>query len=164
MFESMRRGNVESGGHLVESWVRRCATPVGYLFGLSCLGMTPSLFENWFRYRLRFCKMLNFRWFFSFGLPIGCQKVLMHPNLHGKKYWLVLKKGPFKKKWFRHRSQICVYSGLVIGWWSSKLGAAQFKFEPPPPLLRRYFGAFQKPGVFDVKILGFLKKTKISRV
>ena len=24
--------------------------------------------------------------FFPFGLPIGCQKVLTHPNLHGKKY------------------------------------------------------------------------------
>ena len=32
---------------------------------------------------------------FSVGLPIGCQKVrLMHPNLHGKKYWLVPLKGP----------------------------------------------------------------------
>ena len=28
---------------------------------------------------------------FSFGLPIGCQLVFMYPNLHGKKYWLVLK-------------------------------------------------------------------------
>ena len=37
--------------------------------------MAPFLFENWFRYRLRFCKMLNFRFIFSFGLPIGCQKV-----------------------------------------------------------------------------------------
>ena len=27
---------------------------------------------------------------FSFSLLIGCQKVLMHANLHGKKYWLVL--------------------------------------------------------------------------
>ena len=44
------------------------------------------LFENLFRYRSRFCKMLNFPWFF-FGLPIiGCQKVLMYPNLHGKKH------------------------------------------------------------------------------
>ena len=31
----------------------------------------------------------NFQWIFSFSLPIGCQKVLMHANLHGKKYWLV---------------------------------------------------------------------------
>ena len=37
---------------------------------------------------------------FSSGLPIGlgCQKVIMHTKLHGKKYWLVLKKGPFKKQ------------------------------------------------------------------
>ena len=29
---------------------------------------------------------------FSFGLPIGCQKVLMHPNLHGIKYLFVSKR------------------------------------------------------------------------
>ena len=29
---------------------------------------------------------------FSFSLPIGCQKVLMHPNLYGKKYWVCLKR------------------------------------------------------------------------
>ena len=28
----------------------------------------------------------------SFGLSIGCQKVLMHPNLYCKKHWLVLKR------------------------------------------------------------------------
>ena len=28
----------------------------------------------------------------SFGLSTGCQKVLMHPNLHCKKHWLVLKR------------------------------------------------------------------------
>ena len=36
--------------------------------------------------------MHNFRWIFPFSLPIGCQKVLMHPNLYGKMYWLVLKR------------------------------------------------------------------------
>ena len=34
-----------------------------------------------------------------------------------------LKKGRSQNKWFRHRSQICAFSGLVIGWWS-KLWAA----------------------------------------
>ena len=29
---------------------------------------------------------------FSFGLPIGCQIVPLHPNSHGKKYCLVLKR------------------------------------------------------------------------
>ena len=29
---------------------------------------------------------------FSSGLPMGCQKVPMHPNSHGKKYWFVEKK------------------------------------------------------------------------
>ena len=50
------------------------------------------LFENWFRYRSHFGKMHNFRWIFPFSLPIGCLKVLMHYNLCGKKYWLVLKR------------------------------------------------------------------------
>ena len=30
------------------------------------------------------------------------------------------------------------------------------------PVLRRYFGTFQKPRIFDVKSTGFLKKPKIS--
>ena len=80
------------GGHLVERWVRGCAAQIGCFFGLSGFPMAPFLFENWFRYRSHFCKMHNFRWIFPFSLPIGCQKVLMHPNLYGKKYWLVLKR------------------------------------------------------------------------
>ena len=35
------------------------AAQIGCLFGLSGLAMAPFLFENWFRYRSRFCKMLN---------------------------------------------------------------------------------------------------------
>ena len=34
---------------------------------------------------------------FSFGLSIGCQKVLMHPNLHCKKHWLVQETNGFYK-------------------------------------------------------------------
>ena len=79
-------------GYLVERWVRGCAAQIGCFFGLWGFPMTPFLFENWFRYRSHFCKMHNFRWIFPFSLPIGCQKVLMHPNLYGKKYWLVLKR------------------------------------------------------------------------
>ena len=44
------------------------------------------------------------------------------------------KKGDTFKKWFRHRLQIFVFSGLVIGWWL-KLWTAirtQLKFEVPP--------------------------------
>ena len=79
-------------GGLVERWVRGCAAQIGCFFGRSGFPMTLFLFENWFRYRSHFCKMHNFRWIFPFSLPIGCQKVLMHPNLYGKKYWLVLKR------------------------------------------------------------------------
>ena len=77
------------GGYLVERWVRGCAAQIGCFFGLSGLPMAPFLFENWFRYRSRFWKKHNFLMNFSFDLPIGCQKVLMCPNLHGKKCCLV---------------------------------------------------------------------------
>ena len=50
---------------------------------------------------------------FSVGLPIDCQKVLMHPNLHGKNTdWF--KNGFSRNKWFRHRLQICVFSWMVV--------------------------------------------------
>ena len=48
------------GGYLVERWVRGCAAQIGCFFGLSGFAMAPFLFENWFRYRSRFCKMHNF--------------------------------------------------------------------------------------------------------
>ena len=60
-------------------------SPGGAHFGPLRFTNGPFLFENWFRYRSRFCKMLN-SMNFSSGLPIGCQKVPMHPNSHGKKY------------------------------------------------------------------------------
>ena len=37
-----------------------------------------------------------------------------------------LKKDPSRNKWFRHRLQICVFSGLVIGWWSKRRVAHQY--------------------------------------
>ena len=52
------------GGYLVERWVRGCAAQIGCFFGLSGFAMAPFLFENWFWYRSRFCKMHNFRWIF----------------------------------------------------------------------------------------------------
>ena len=45
------------GGYLVERWVRGCAAQIGCFFGLSGFAMAPFLFENWFWYRSRFCKM-----------------------------------------------------------------------------------------------------------
>ena len=64
---------------------------------------------------------------FTLSLPIGCQKVLLYPNLHVKEVLFGLKKGPSKNKWFRYRLQFCAFSGLAIGRWS-KLRAA-----PPYP-------------------------------
>ena len=43
-----------------------CEAQIGCFFGLSGLPMAPFLFENWFRYRSRFCKMHNF----SMNLPL----------------------------------------------------------------------------------------------
>ena len=51
-------------GYIVERWVRGCAAQIGCLFVLSGLPMAPFLFENWFRYRSRFCKIHNFQWSF----------------------------------------------------------------------------------------------------
>ena len=113
--ETFLMDSFQMGGYLVKRWVRGCAAQIECFFSLSGLPMTPLLFENWFRYRSHFCKMHDFWWIFSFSLPIGCQKVLMHANLQGTDWF---KKGPSKHKWFRHRSQICIFSGLVIGWWS----------------------------------------------
>ena len=78
-------------GVLVERWVRGCAAQIECPFGLSGLPVAPFLFENWFRCRSRFLQN-------AFPLvyqAIGCRKILMHPNLHGKKYCLVFF---FKKK------------------------------------------------------------------
>ena len=41
---------------------------------------------------------------FSFGLPIGCQKVFIHPNLYGKSTDWYKKRAPSRK------------NGLDIGW------------------------------------------------
>ena len=98
-FHVLKRG----GGYLVERWVRGCAAQIGCFFGLSFLPMAPFLFENWFRYRSRLCKMHNFRWFFSFSLLIGCQKVLMHPNYMVK-----------STDWFKKRA-LKEANDLVIG-------------------------------------------------
>ena len=57
-------GKHRGGGDLVERWVRGCAAHIGCFFGRSGLSMAPFLFEKWFRYRSRFCKMLNFRFIF----------------------------------------------------------------------------------------------------
>ena len=72
------------GGDLVERWVRGCAAQIGCFFGLSGFAMAPFLFENWFRYRSRFCKMHNsdefVLWFIyrlsKSTLPAECKKVV----------------------------------------------------------------------------------------
>ena len=63
----------------MERWVRGCAAQIGCLFGLSGLPMAPFYLKIGLDIG---CVFANF----SFSLPIGCQKVLMHPDLYGKKY------------------------------------------------------------------------------
>ena len=71
-------------GYLVERWVRGCAAQIGCFFGLSDLQINGLFFFIWKLVQIwsRFAKCLIFDIFFL------CQKVLMHPNLHGKMYWL----------------------------------------------------------------------------
>ena len=77
------------GGYLVERCVQECAAQIGRIFCLSGLPIAPFYLKIGLDIGRVFAKMLKFRWLFSSGLPTGCQKVPMHPNLNGKKYWFV---------------------------------------------------------------------------
>ena len=49
---------------------------------------------------------------------------------------LGLRKDPSRNKWFRYRLQICVFSGLVIEWWSKLQAAHPYPIQSwvsPPP-------------------------------
>ena len=60
----LKPGGGGGGGVLSGKVGRGCAAQIGCFFGLSGFAMAPFLFENWFWYRSRFCKMHNFRWIF----------------------------------------------------------------------------------------------------
>ena len=51
------------------------------------------------------------------------------------------KKGPTRNEWFRHRSQICVSFGLVIGWWSKLRATHPYPTQSwvPPPCTPHYY-------------------------
>ena len=58
-----------------------------------------------------------------------------------------------KQNWFRYRLQICIFSGLVIGWWS-KLRAAppypsQIWVPPPPRVLCRQMNSIFTLSIFE---------------
>ena len=74
-------------GYLMERWVRGCAAQKGCFFGLS--GLPMALF------------------YLKFGLDIGCvfAKYIIFNEF-------CLNKCPSLNKWFRHRLQICVFSGF----------------------------------------------------
>ena len=76
------------GGYLVERWVRGCAAQMGCFFGLPGLPMALFVLKIGLDIGRVFAKCI-ISMNFSFGLPIGCHKVLMCPNLHGKKCCLV---------------------------------------------------------------------------
>ena len=69
----------------MERWVQECAAQMGRIFGLSDLQMVPFYLKIGLDIGRVFAKCLIFDEFSS-GLPIGCQKVPMHPNSHGKNY------------------------------------------------------------------------------
>ena len=69
--------------------------------------MTP-LFKNWPRYRLRFCKMLDFQLIFLLAYLQVVKMYLCIPiNMVKSTDWF--KKGPSRNKWFRHSLQIYVW-------------------------------------------------------
>ena len=78
---------------------------------------------------------------FSFSLPIGCEKALVHPN-YRVKVLIGLKKGPSRSKWFSYRLQICTFSGLVIGWWSKLRAAHPYPTQVEHP---REWGKIESP-------------------
>ena len=69
----------------MKRWVRGCAAQIGCFFGLSGLPMASFYLKIGLDIGRVFAKCIIFDEL-SFSLPIGCQKVLMHPNLHGIKY------------------------------------------------------------------------------
>ena len=69
----------------MERWVQECAAQMGRIFGLSDLQMVLFYLKIGLDIGRDFAKCL-ISMNFSSGLPIGCQKVPMHPNSHGKKY------------------------------------------------------------------------------
>ena len=128
------------GGYLVKRSVQECTVQIGLISASQVYQWPLFYLKIGLDIGLVFAKCLIFDEFSS-GLPIGCQKIPMHPNLHGKKYWFVLKKGPSRNKWFRHRLQIFVFSGLVIGWWLKLWAGHPYPnqiwvrppYAPPPP-------------------------------
>ena len=109
--------NPGAGGYLVERWVRGCAAQIGCFFGISGLPMAPFLFENWFRYRSRFCKMHNFRWIFPLVYRYSLSKsTTFASKFTWQKVLVGLKKGPSRNKWFRHR-----FANLHLPWVSYRV-------------------------------------------
>ena len=74
------------GGYLMERWVRGCAAQIGCFFGRSGLTMAPFHLTTGLDIGRVFEKCIIFDEFFLWFTYRVCQKVLMHPNLHGKKY------------------------------------------------------------------------------
>ena len=82
----------------------------------------------------------------------------MHANLHGKKYWLFKKKGPSRNNWFRYRSQICIFFGLVTGWWSKLRTAHPYPTQSwvPPGAIHDLFMSTNPPHLIETAQFLFL--------
>ena len=82
-----------------------------------CIILTQHPSSSW-EIHLFSINFWNIQWATSpLVYPWVVEKNTMLPY-KGKKYWLVKEKGPLKNKWFGISLQICVFSGLVTGWWS----------------------------------------------
>ena len=107
----------------MERWVRECAAQIGCL-STSQVTNDPFYLKIGLDIGRVFAKSLIFNVFFLWFTYRLSKRYLRIPIYMVKVGLLFgLKKGPSRNKWFRHRLQNCVFSDLVIGWWSKLLAA-----------------------------------------
>ena len=94
---SRRKGQATTRGYLVERWVRGCAAQIGCFSASQVYQWPLFLFETWFRYRSRLCKMHNFQWIFPLVYLLVVKKYLC-VRIYMVKTAAWFKKGPFKKQ------------------------------------------------------------------
>ena len=125
------------GGIIVERWVQECVAQMGRIFGFSDLQMVPFYLKIGLDIGRVFAKCLIFDEFFLW-LTYRLWKSTYASQFTWLKVLICLKKGPSRNKWFRHRLQIFVFSGLVIGWWLKRWAGLPYPTQiwvprPPPP-------------------------------
>ena len=105
----------QNGGYLVERWVQGCAAQMG--------AFSASQVYQWLIFYLKigldigriFAKCLIVDDFFLWFTYRLSKSTYASQLTFGKNTAWFKKKGPSRNKWFRHRLQIFVLSGLVKG-------------------------------------------------